>query len=95
MRHKKIKKNLLGLGLDNRDGHARLTRGENFLLVGGSQDTHHEMQEKAIKINELLKKRGKDLDTVSQSELKDIAQKVGLKPAAPAAPPKQGLPSAG
>ncbi len=28
---------LLGVGLDNRDGHQRITRGDNFCLVGGSE----------------------------------------------------------
>ena len=27
---------LLGLGLDGKDGHTRITTGENFKLVGGS-----------------------------------------------------------
>src|SRR4051794_35199273 len=37
---------LLGLGLDG-DGQVRITRGENFLLLGGSQTTHEEMQDTA------------------------------------------------
>ena len=27
---------LLGLGFDNKDGHTRVTLGENFRLIGGS-----------------------------------------------------------
>lgn len=63
---------LLGLGLDNDDGHTRLTRGKNFVLLGGSHDTHAAMQETAIKINEHLDKRGKRLEDVSVSELREI-----------------------
>ena len=48
---------MLGVGLDS-DGHKRLTTGPNFALVGGSQDTHEQMTEKAVKINEKLKERG-------------------------------------
>jgi len=48
---------MLGIGLDS-DGHKRLTRGDNFALVGGSEETHEQMTEKAIKINEKLKSRG-------------------------------------
>ena len=70
---------MLGLGLDNDDGHTRLTRGENFLLVGGSEDTHGRMQETAIKINEKLEKRGKRLDDVSHEEFREIAEETGLK----------------
>jgi hypothetical protein len=75
---KKRRAALLGLGLDS-DGHKRITTGENFTLVGGTQETHEEMTEKAIKINEKLKARGKQLDTVSHEEFNDIAQEVGLK----------------
>lgn len=69
---------LVGVGLDS-DGHRRVTTGPNFALVGGSKDTHAEMTEKAIKINERLAARGKDLDTVERAEFDDIAQSVGLR----------------
>jgi hypothetical protein len=75
---KKKKAVLLGVGLDS-DGHKRLTTGPNFALVGGSQDTHEQMTEKAVKIGEKLKARGKQLETVSREEFDDIAQEVGLK----------------
>ena len=75
---KKIKTALLGIGLDS-DGHKRLTRGDNFTLVGGTKDTHEQMTEKAIKINEKLKARGKQLETVSHEEFDEIAHEVGLK----------------
>ena len=63
---------LLGLGLDATDGHKRLTRGENFVLFGGSEETHAKMQETAIRMNEQLEKRGKRLADVSPNELRDI-----------------------
>jgi hypothetical protein len=69
---------LLGLGLDNKDGHTRITTGENFKLVGGSEETHDTMQEKAVKLNEQLKRRGKTLDNVSPDEFHEIADKVGM-----------------
>ena len=69
---------MLGLGLDS-DGHKRLTAGPNFLLVGGSEDTHHVMTEKAIKINEKLAAKGKQLEEVSREEFDDIAHSVGMQ----------------
>lgn len=69
---------LLGLGLDNKDGHTRITTGDNFKLIGGSEETHGVMQEKAVKLNEHLKRRGKTLDTVSPAEFHEIADKVGM-----------------
>ena len=69
---------MLGLGLDS-DGHKRLTTGSNFMLMGGTQETHEVMTEKAIKINEKLTARGKQLEEVSREEFDDIAHSVGLK----------------
>lgn len=69
---------MLGVGLDG-DGHKRVTRGPNFALVGGSKDTHEEMTEKAVKINEKLGKKGKSLDTVTIEEFDEIAHDVGLR----------------
>ena len=75
---KKRKSMLLGVGLDS-DGHKRVTTGPNFALVGGSKDTHEQMTEKAVKINEKLKARGKELHNVSREEFDDIAHEVGLR----------------
>lgn len=67
---------LLGLASDNKDGQTRVTRGKNFLLWGGSQDTHCFMQETAIKINEHLDRRGMQLEDVSMPELREICREV-------------------
>src|SRR5258708_24869995 len=80
---------MLGLGLDS-DGHKRLTTGPNFLLMGGSEETHGVMTEKAIKINEKLNASGKRLEDVSRQEFEDIAHSVGLKPGEPGAAREQG-----
>lgn len=69
---------LLGVGLDS-DGHKRITTGPNFALVGGTQETHEVMTEKAIKINEKLAAKGKSLEQVSREEFDDIAAAVGLQ----------------
>ena len=73
------KKILLGLGLDSKDGHVRVTKGANFRLYGGSEETHEVMQEKAIKFNEQLGKRSKTLDEINKDEFCEIAEKIGLK----------------
>lgn len=79
---------MLGVGLDS-DGHKRVTTGNNFVLVGGSQETHEVMTEKVIKINEKLSARGKQLETVSREEFDDIAHSVGLKRQPPEPPPHE------
>ena len=73
---------MLGVGLDS-DGHKRLTTGANFVLVGGTEETHEVMTEKVIKINEKLAAKGKQLEEVSHEEFDDIAHSVGLRPHKP------------
>ena len=76
-RQKDARAMMLGVGLDS-DGHKRVTKGENFALVGGTEETHDTMVEKAVKINEKLARKGKSLDEVSREEFDDIAHSVGL-----------------
>ena len=63
---------LLGLGLDNADGHKRITTGERFAIVGGSEETHGRMTETVVKTFETLKTRGKQLEQVEPKELAEI-----------------------
>ena len=74
---------LLGVGLDNKDGHSRVTRGENFVLVGGSEDTHGAMQEKCIRFNEKLQHRGKVMEDLDRKELADLAAECEMNLARP------------
>ncbi len=67
------KAKIIGVGLDNSDGKVRVTRAENFHLVGGSQETHEVMQEKAVKFNEKLDSRSKQLEQLEPQEFLDIA----------------------
>jgi hypothetical protein len=69
---------ILGIGMDS-DGHKRLTTGSNFALIGGTEETHQTMTEKAIKINERLAARGRRLEDVSREEFEEIAHSVGLR----------------
>jgi hypothetical protein len=66
----------LGLAFDAEDGHKRITRGPNFLLAGGSAETHGVMQETAVKINEHLDRAGKDLADVTVTELREIIAEI-------------------
>ncbi len=66
---------LLGLGLDNNDGHKRITTSEQFAILGGSEQTHARMTETVVKTFEELKKRGKHLSQVERVELAEILHK--------------------
>ncbi|MEN9635404.1 MAG: hypothetical protein RL077_3808 [Verrucomicrobiota bacterium] len=66
---------IIGVGLDNEDGHKRLTSGDKFVLIGGSQDTHDRMTETMIKTFEELKRRDKPIEKVDPRELAEIIDK--------------------
>lgn len=68
----KTKAHLLGLGLDNEDGHKRLTRAEKFSVVGGSEETHERMTETLIKTFEDLRVKGKELEETETDELSEL-----------------------
>lgn len=71
----KAKAHLLGLGLDNDDGHKRITKAEQFTILGGSAETHERMTETVVKTFETLKSRRKHLHTVEPKELAEIIHK--------------------
>ncbi len=75
---------LLGIGLDGSDGHTRVTKGENFRLVGGSQETHERMQDQCIRFNEKLQKRGKPFGELERNELHDLAAECQMNLVVPA-----------
>ncbi len=68
-------KHLLGVGLDNHDGHKRITTAEKFSIVGGSEETHDRMTETVVKTFENLKDSGKELEEVESKELSDLLAK--------------------
>ena len=63
---------LLGVGLDGRDGHKRVTRGEKFVIVGGSRETHERMTEGVVKTVERLHRKGKELEDAEPGEIADL-----------------------
>ena len=63
---------LLGFGLDCDDGHVRITKGEEFSILGGSEQTHDQMAETVCKTFEDLGERKKQLNQVEPQELADL-----------------------
>jgi hypothetical protein len=74
--HNNIKpEHLFGIGLDNDDGHKRITQGEQFSVLGGSRETHERLTSTFIKTFERLKQKGKRLEQTEPNELSDIIKK--------------------
>jgi len=74
-RRKPKSAHLLGVGLDNEDGHKRITTAEQFTILGGSDETHGRMTETVVKTFEELKTRGKKLHSIEPQELAEIIDK--------------------
>lgn len=68
-------KGLLGVGLDNEDGHKRVTQAEKFAIVGGSEETHERMTKTVVKTFEDLKRKGKEIEDAEHKEVADLIQK--------------------
>lgn len=64
-------RHVLGVGLDNQDGHKRITRAEKFSVVGGSEETHERMTETLCKTFEGLQRKGKSLEECEPREFAD------------------------
>lgn len=63
---------LVGVGLDG-DGEKRITKGRDFLLIGGSRTTHERMTEHALRVNDELDRRGIQLgDVRTREEMREI-----------------------
>jgi hypothetical protein len=70
---------VLGVGLDCADGQTRVTRTDEMVLVGGSRETHEQMQETAIRFSEALEKRGKKLNEAGVREVIDLLREAHEK----------------
>jgi hypothetical protein len=66
---------LVGIGLDGKDGHHRITRSDQFLLVGGSEATHEHMQDTAVRFEESLRKSGKCLQDTPAEKVVEMLHK--------------------
>ena len=71
----KVMAHLLGLGLDCKDGHKRITQADKFSILGGSEETHDRMTETLLKTMEDLSIKGKALEDTSQEEISDLISK--------------------
>ena len=67
---------LYGLAFDNKDNHKRITTGENFYILGGSSETHETLVEKVLEFNKVIKKYGKKLDDLSETEFYNITKEI-------------------
>ena len=65
---------LLGVGFDADDGHVRITKGESYDVLMGSDESHEYIQKLIQKIEDELKARGMTLDDLTPEEFQAFVQ---------------------
>ena len=71
---------LMGLGLDrDPEGHAHITKGEDFLLLGGSGETHEAMQDQVERFQHSLKKMGTSFQHATEAEMREAIERAGIR----------------
>jgi HPt (histidine-containing phosphotransfer) domain-containing protein len=72
-RPRRLRAAFIGFGLDSGDDEQRLTRGDQTLIFGGSAETHAELRETALKMEQELSRRGQDLAELDPIALAELA----------------------
>ena len=75
-RPRRIRAALIGLGLDSHDDHHRLTRSDQSLVLGGSAETHAQLQETVLLMEMELDRQGQRLGDLNPLELAELAWRI-------------------
>ena len=67
---------IYGIGFDDTDGHTRVTEGDGFKVVQGSEETHDEMQAICLKIDEKLRERGCRMEDLTKEQIIELLQSI-------------------
>ena len=68
---------MLGIAFDAGDGHIRVSQGDNFSVYLGSEDTHDEIRELCMRVNDALSREGRTLRELTREEFLDLIDRVG------------------
>ena len=66
-----------GLGPESSDGQTRVTRGDDYVLMGGSETTHAGLQHMAETVAETCRDEGTSIGEAPQELLHEILQHLG------------------
>ena len=68
---------LLGVGFDADDGHVRITTGDKFDVIMGSDESHDYIANLIRRIEEELDAQGLNLDELSPEQFSEIVKSLG------------------
>ncbi|WP_250847143.1 hypothetical protein [Aquisphaera insulae] len=75
-RPRRIRAAFIGFGLDTIDDHQRLTRGDQSLVFGGSEETHAALRETVLMMELELDRNNQRLGDLSPLELAELAWRI-------------------
>lgn len=67
---------LLGIGFDAEDGHVRITKGDGYNVLMGSEESHTYLQNLLGKIEKELKERDLKLDDLTPEEFSEFVKSI-------------------
>ena len=73
---RRLRAAIVGLGLEAEDGHHRIITGEQYLLMGGSAESHAEMVETVLRLESELDRLGLKLGELDPGQLAEIAWRI-------------------
>jgi phosphopantothenate synthetase len=63
---------LLGVGFDAEDGHVRISRGEKYDVLMGSEESHEYIRKLIQDIEKAIEERGLSLDDITPEEFTEL-----------------------
>ena len=67
---------MLGVGFDAEDGHIRITNGEKYDVLMGSEQSHEYILQLIRKIEDGLKIKGLNLDDLTPGEFSEFVESI-------------------
>ena len=76
---------LVGVRVEKKeDGHSRVSKGKDFVALGGTKEGHEHLRETVAEISDEVKRRGRSMGEVRHEEFREILaraiEKVGPAP---------------
>jgi hypothetical protein len=75
---------LVGVRVEKTDGHSRVSRGRDFLALGGTKEGHEHLRETVAAISDEVGRRGCSMGEVRREEFREIVaravERVGPSP---------------
>lgn len=71
---------IIGLGNETGDGHVRVTQGEGFRVLLGSEHSHDAMSEICARIAAQLKAEGRVLEDLTEEEFIELLARIDRPP---------------